>query len=147
MTGGAGMSPARAALVLGVFGLGPFIGFAAAAWFAPGIAPPAALQQAEILWGAIILAFMAGARWGFVLVQPEASIGRLMAFGLIPALSLAAPFLPVPLALILLAAGFVGLLAAELLPAARHEGPAWYPPLRVFLTLVALICLIATALA
>ncbi len=139
------MSPSRIALVLGLLGLVPFAGFAIAAWLTPNIGLRYTFLQAEILWAAIILSFMAGARWAFTLTRPSPDPWRVMAFGLVPALSLVASFLPVGWAVLLLASGFIGLLASELMSGARHEAPEWYPPLRIFLTLGALVCLSAVA--
>lgn len=141
------LSAPRAAMILGLLGLVPFAGFVIAAWVTPNIGLRFTFIQAEILWAALILSFMAGARWAFTLTRLTPDLGRLMAFGLIPAVSLAAPFLPAGQSVLLLAAGFTGLLAAELMPGARREAPDWYPPLRVFLTGVVLICLAGAAFA
>lgn len=139
------MSGSRVALALGLLGLIPFAGFAALAWGSADPAVRLAHAQAEVMWGAIILSFMAGARWAFALAGPAATPTRLMAFGLIPALSLLAPWLPTVLGLVLLAAGFVGLLVLELPRVPRQEAPDWYPALRVFLTVVAVACLLSVA--
>ena len=139
------MSPARIALGLGLLGLVPFAGFGIAAWLTPNIGLRFTFLQAEILWAAIILSFMAGARWAFTLTQPTPARSRVMAFGFLPALSLVAPFLPFGWAVLLLASGFIGLLVSELMSDARREAPEWYPPLRIFLTLVALVCLSGAA--
>lgn len=135
------MSAQRTALCLGLLGLVPFVGFVIAAWATPKVGLSFTFLQAEIDWAAIILAFMAGARWAFILTQGTPEVWRMMAFGLFPALSLAAPFLPFRWAVLLLAAGFTALLVSELMPGARREAPEWYPPLRIFLTLVVLACL------
>ena len=139
------MSPSRIALVLGLLGLVPFAGFAIAAGLTPNIGLRYTYLQAEILWAAIILSFMAGARWAFTLTRPSPDPWRVMAFGLVPALSLVAPFLPIGWAVLMLASGFIGLLASELTAGARRDAPEWYPPLRIFLTLGALVCLTAVA--
>jgi hypothetical protein len=140
------VSPARIALALGLLGLVPFAGFGIATWLTPNIGLRFTFLQAEILWAAIILSFMAGARWAFTLARPTPDPWRVMAFGLVPVLSLVAPFLPIGWAVLLLASGLVGLLASELTSGARQEAPEWYAPLRVFLTLVALVCLSGVAL-
>ena len=140
------MSPARVSLALGLLGLVPFAGFGIAAWLTPNIGLRFTFLQAEILWAAIILSFMAGARWAFTLRRLTPAPWRLMAFGFLPALSLVAPFLPIGWAVLLLASGFIGLLVSELMSGARREAPEWYPPLRIVLTLVALVCLSGVAL-
>jgi hypothetical protein len=139
------MNPSRVTLALGLLGLVPFAGLGIAAWLTPNIGLRFTFLQAEILWAAIILSFMAGARWAFILSRPAPDPWRLMAFGFVPALSLVAPFLPFGWAALLLAAGFIGFLVSELMPGARREAPEWYPPLRVFLTFVALVCLSGVA--
>lgn len=76
---------ARAALGLGILGLVPFTGLALAAHLAP--APPlrAAALTALAVWGAVILGFMAGARWAMMLTaRPAPGLARLAAVGILP---------------------------------------------------------------
>ena len=128
------MSAARAATLLGAAGLMPFWGFAIAAHLSPGIGLAHVALQAEIIWGAAILAFMAGARWAMILATGGSAL-RLAGFALMSLPALIAPLLaPLP-ALGILGLAFIGLLAAELAPSARAEAPAWYPKLRIALTL------------
>ncbi len=127
---------ARAALGLGILGLVPFTGLALAAHLAP--APPlrAAALTALAVWGAVILGFMAGARWAMMLTaRPAPGLARLAVVGILPPmLALLAPLLPAAAGLGLLMAGFAGLLAFELTPPSRAEAPGWYPRLRVILS-------------
>lgn len=141
------MTPARLALILGGLGLIPFAAFATGAWMASGIGLRIIFVEAGVLWGAIILSFMAGARWAFMQTGPITSPVRLMTAGLIPAVSLAAPFLDPGRGIALLVAGFIGLLVFELRPRARREAPDWYASLRIGLTSGAVFCLLVTALA
>lgn len=55
--------PTRTAWTLALMGVVPFLGLGAAAKVGTGIAPEAA-REALSLYGAVIVAFMAGARWG-----------------------------------------------------------------------------------
>lgn len=55
--------PTRTAWTLALMGVIPFLGLGAAATVGTGIAPEAA-REALSLYGAVIVAFMAGARWG-----------------------------------------------------------------------------------
>lgn len=132
------MSPAqhtaRAAAILGAAGLVPFWGFAVSAHIAPGVGLAYAVLEAEVIWGAVILSFMAGARWAMIMMAGGSTL-RLAGFAFVSLAALAAPFLaPLP-ALGLLALAFLGLLAAELAVAAQAEAPGWYPRLRIALTL------------
>lgn len=123
---------ARAALGLEILGLVPFTGLALAAHLAP--APPlrAAALTALAVWGAVILGFMAGARWAMMLTaRPAPGLARLAAVGILPPML---ALLPAAAGLGLLMAGFAGLLAFELTPPSRAEAPGWYPRLRVILS-------------
>ena len=124
------MSPARIALALGLLGLVPFAGFGIAAWLTPNIGLRFTFLRQDTV-GGDHLVLHGGCPLGFTLTQPSPDPWRVMAFGLVPALALAAPFLPIGWAALLLASGFIGLLASELTPSARHKAPEWYPPLRI----------------
>lgn len=140
------MSTARAAALLGAAGLVPFWGFALAAHLAPGIGIAFTALEAEVIWGAVILSFMAGARWAMILLAGGSAL-RLAGFALVSLPALAAPFLASLPALGLFALAFLALLAAELAPGARAEAPAWYSRLRIALTLGVLAALALAALA
>ncbi|PRX35062.1 Protein of unknown function [Meinhardsimonia xiamenensis] len=140
------MSSARAATLLGAAGLIPFWGLALAAHFAPSIGLAMTALQAEAIWGAVILSFMAGSRWAMILMAGGNPL-RLAGFALVSLPALAAPFLtPLP-ALGVLALAFLALLVAELGPRARAEAPVWYPRLRIALTVGVLGAMALAALA
>lgn len=145
------MSPVpRTATVLGAAGLLPFLlGLLAALVPDPGALPlmadlPVALRSDALLvsWGQIILAFMAGALWGFA----ARATGRRAALGLTASVM---PALWVFFAtgrgneadLAVLALGFAALLPLDW--AFRRAGlaPAWWLRLRLPLTAVVLACL------
>jgi hypothetical protein len=140
------MSTARAVALLGAAGLIPFWGFALAAHLAPSIGLAYAALEAEAIWGAVILSFMAGARWAMVVAAAGGTL-RLAIFALMSLPALVAPFLSAITGLALLAASFLGLLVAELTATSRAEAPAWYSRLRIHLTGGVLAALAVAALA
>lgn len=138
-----------AARLLGFAGLIPFVGLAAVALVGPE-AWRAVAQAALAQYGAIILSFMGGCRWGFA----AAGMGRGPAFDLL-AISVAPALYawgvlvaaPAPLDLAMLAAGLAALLAADLALARQGGAPRWWPALRWPLTLVAGLSLLAGSFA
>ncbi|MGM0586546.1 MAG: DUF3429 domain-containing protein [Pseudomonadota bacterium] len=137
-----------AARALGLAGLIPFLALAAAALFGPAeaVAPARALLAA---YGAVILSFMGGCRWGFA----SAGLGEgprwwPLGVSVIPAL-LAFAALAVdgargaPGALVVLALGLIALFGADVSLTRAAGAPAWWPGLRLPLTLGAALCLLA----
>ncbi len=144
-----------AALLLGLAGLIPFIGCGLAA-VSPGSPEQAARAMlALIAYGAVILAFLGGVHWGFVLEHPTDGAAdpnnrrenaRLI-LGVVPSLigwvALLAPFLGgQEVALAILIAGFVATIATE--SRLRRGGlvPPGYMMLRWALSVVVLLTLI-----
>lgn len=128
----------RPALSLGLAGLIPFVALALAAVIAPegwaGVA-----RDLLVGYGATILAFMGGCRWGFA----AAGLGSgptfwPLALSVVPSLwawgALAAPH---PFDLALLTLGLAFLYVADVVLAMRGGAPAWWPALRRPLTWVA----------
>lgn len=131
---------------LGGAGLIPFAGLAIGAWTAPGAWQPLALQ-ALAGYGAIILSFMGGCRWGFA----AAGLGRgatwqALAVSVLPALY-AWPLLLLASAWagLLLAPGFAALYLADRVATQSGDAPPWWPRLRLPLTLGAVLSLVAGA--
>lgn len=137
----------RAAAWLGGLGLVPFAGFALFAWWSGPSAERLVALQALTTWGAVILGFMAGARWAMILqARAGAPLLRLAAVGMAPPiLALIAPVVSPRAGLAMLTLGFVGLLIFELSDASRAEAPAWYPRLRIPLSCGAICCLVLGA--
>ncbi len=138
----------RAALWLGPLGLIPFVAGALAPWLLPLAWEPEA-SLALIGYGAVILSFLGGVHWGLA-----APAGRPLQIGLsvVPSLVgwlalLVANLHATGPALWLLAAAFAILLAGDLVAAGRSLTPAWYPRLRLPLTLIVVACLIVGALS
>jgi len=129
----------RSALLLGFAGLIPFFGTAAVS-----IVPDMPLQhfslRALLAYGAVILTFLGGIRWGLAMVSsgPANLFGPLFV-SVVPALlAWFALLLPSSLGLILLALGFAGVLVADL---RLSTAPTWYPILRLPLSAGAIIAL------
>jgi uncharacterized membrane protein len=120
-----------------IFGYGPMLPLAAAAFGAWLLPPPwpAIATDLAILWGALILAFVAGVRRGFGFgverVALSTAIGAMLAY-FVPAgvaLMLFWAKLPV-LALALLAMGYALVAALDRHAARRGDAPAHFARLR-----------------
>lgn len=145
----------RPAAWLGVAGLLPFAALALAAVILGGAVGDLA-AAALAGYGAAILSFMGGCRWGFVAagIGAEESGGSEspMAWwrygvSVVPALYATAVLLiPDPWRPALLAGGFIGLLVADLGLAVQKGAPDWWPALRWPLSLGAAGCLAIAAL-
>ena len=138
----------KTALWLGPLGLLPFLAGAVAAWWLPVERLPGT-AFAVAAYGAVILSFLGGVHWGLA-----APAGRplQLGFSVLPPLvawvALLAANLPaVDVALWSLAAAFAIMLFCDLLAAGRNLTPDWYPRLRLPLSLGAVVCLAAAALA
>lgn len=145
----------KPALVLGLGGLIPFVGAAILVWWSLPVGQwlPEWLvrernssQLATLAlggYGAVILSFLGGVRWGNVLFD-HASLRQWMPLilSVVPSL-IAWPALlltPVPM-LAVLAAGFTLQYALDVAGGKRGELPAWFVRLRLMLTSGAIISL------
>ena len=137
----------RTANRLGYAGLIPFV-----------VLAPASLLDAHhgITWsdalfayGAVILSFVCALHWGFAMALPgldDARRRRTMLWSVVPSLIAWPALLLVPMeAAALLVTGFVLHYLQDRRLARHAELPAWYLPLRLRLTAVACISLIAGA--
>ena len=132
----------RLVLMLGYAGLIPFLAGPAWLTFSPQTAP-LALDQAWLLYGAMIASFMAGTFWGLALVvieNPAGMLGIIMS-GLLMLLAWASAMLPFSLALWALAGVFVLLGFAELWRERMLDPMSSYLKLRLVLTTGVLIAL------
>jgi len=136
------------ALVLGVAGLIPFVALPLGAWLRV-VAPAADHVTALIAYAAVILSFMGGVQWGLAMRAAPSVPGPAAlhyAISVLPALLAWSAFSLDPrTGLVLLATGFVALLAYDLWTIRRGLGPAWYAPLRLGLTAVVVLSLCVTA--
>jgi len=142
------------AMALAVAGLLPFLGLTALS--AAGLAAPQAAGQllagAEIGYGAVILSFLGGIRWGAALSEPNKTAQAFgLAMSVIPSLIgwaalvydayRAQPMAP----LALLVAGFITQGLWDLVGARRGLLPRWFARLRLPLTFIVVVCLAITA--
>ena len=123
------------ARVLGFAGLLPFAATAMAGFFP---AWPAPATPALIGYGAVILSFLGGIRWGMAMGAPD--MGARLVVSVMPSLvGWLALLVPPAAGLILLATGFAAMLVVDL---AVREAPSWYPRLRLPLSVGAIACLL-----
>lgn len=151
MTPFANVQAPRAALWLGWAGVVPFV-LLAAVVFVRMEEPYAAALRA---YGLAILAFMGGVHWGIAMTTapgptaPRPAARRREGFlvSVVPALvgwfSLA---LPLGIGLVALAIAFAGLAVYDVAAARRGITPLWYGPLRVQLSMVVILALMAPGL-
>jgi hypothetical protein len=133
-----------AALGLGVAGLVPFLAGAVSSWF--GL--PFAVQTGwmiGIYYGAVILSFLGGVRWGLAIgpYQARRQDGEFV-LGVGGSLAgFAAVFLQPIAALTLLLAGFLMQALWDVTSVESGRLPSWYGKLRMMLTAGAVVCLVA----
>ncbi len=145
----------RAALILGLAGLLPFLWGAAtqispqlAAWGGQWVGPLFIGTYVSLTYGTVILSFMSGVLWGFATKASgeEAAIG----YGLSVIPALWAFFMvngdPADAA-VNLAAGFVGLLLLDWHFWRMGTAPDWWLHLRGLLTVIVLACLAVAIIA
>ena len=133
---------------LGYGGLLPFIALAALVWLLPDQAP--ALLSALQAYGAVILSFVGALHWGFAVALPALDADSRNAsyvWSVIPALlAWVALIAPQSIAMVLLVSGFLLQYGRDRALAQRSSLPGWYLGLRLQLTSVASLCLIAAGL-
>lgn len=135
-----------AARWLGFAGLIPFVAGALATLPVSGALRPYGLPLL-LDYGAIILSFMGGVHWGAAMMRDDAETGPL-------ARSVASALIGLPAALVggaagllLLAAGFLGLLIYDEQETRVGRLPGWYPHLRRPLTAIVTVSLLVGAAA
>lgn len=138
-----------AALALGLLGLIPFAAGALSLWVAlPWLDPQAGLRL-TVIYGALILSFLGGIRWGTAIGPYDTGRQSLeFSASVLGSLAgLAAAFLPAIPGLALLVVGFLmqGLWDVTSVDAGRL--PAWFGRLRMLLTTGAVIALVAALVA
>ena len=117
----------------------------------PSIARPAIFALAA--YGAVILSFLGGIRWGLALLSGEAVPTERQLFvrlllSVLPSLLGWMALLVSPItSLLVLAAGFGAVLALDIQAARSGDAPHWYPRLRVPLSLMVIGSLLTGALA
>ncbi|MCI3134312.1 DUF3429 domain-containing protein [Phenylobacterium aquaticum] len=134
-------SPApRIAWIYGLAGLIPFAAAAGVAALSRGMMADYALMTL-LVYGALILSFLGGARWGMEVVRPQVRIA-VISLSMAPTLAgfalLIAPHADRGVQCALMAAAFV---AQWVWDTRGFVHPAWYPRLRTVLTLGAVAAL------
>ncbi len=135
------------ALWLGLAGLLPFIGTAIALWFGSADSQ-AAMVFALLTYGAVILSFLGGVRWG-ALLQDRVALERTtpLAASVTPSLlGWAALLLPPVYGLITLIAGLAAQFLSDWKASQVAALPAWYGRLRVTLTTGAIVSMMIALL-
>ena len=135
----------RSAAWLGFGGLLPFIGLALTAFVDRhhGIV----WADALVAYGAVILSFVGALHWGFAMAMPsmpQALRRNCFVWSVVPALIAwpAVLFSP-PIAAPLLVFGFIAHYIQDRRLARQAVLPGWYLPLRLRLSIVACLCLLA----
>ncbi|MEM9763289.1 MAG: DUF3429 domain-containing protein [Pseudomonadota bacterium] len=135
---------------LGLAGLLPFFACALAVAMLSE-APQSVATQLLAAYGAVILSFMGGCRWGLAAagLGPDGGLSPWFAYtaSVVPSLyAWVVLVLPDPWRMALLALGFLGLLGADYALTARGGAPTWWPALRLPLSLGASASLLLAAL-
>jgi hypothetical protein len=133
-----------AALALGLVGAVPFW-FAAVCFLAGGPLSPVQALSMAIAYGAVILSFLGGIRWGVALGPiDETRRKRDLALSVLPSLAgFAAFFTPPHLGLSLLVSGLLLQALWDVTSADQGLLPRWFGRLRIILTLAAATPLVA----
>jgi len=99
--------------------------------------------DAFLSYGAVILSFMGGVRWGAAMGSADAGAARVMMVSVVPALLgwLALLLAPVP-AMFLLAAGFVLQGVWDVRSAAAGDLPLWFGRLRTAISAVVVVSIL-----
>lgn len=133
------------ALLLGLAGLIPFIAGAAAQWQAIPLLGAETGLRLVVIYGAIILSFLGGIRWGTAIGPYDSGRqGLEFSASVLGSLAgLAAAFLPAIPGLALLIAGFLMQGLWDVMSVDAGRLPAWFGRLRMILTAGAVISLVA----
>jgi hypothetical protein len=135
-----GLSVPRVVLTYGLLGLIPFLVPPLAGLFWPGYRAWAASLLA--LYGALILSFLGGARWGMAVGEPHPD-AKIVSLSMLPTVAGFALLVTPDLVRL---PGLAAALALHWLWDIRSSGlPVWYPTLRSLLTAGAVLGLVAGA--
>lgn len=140
----------KAALLLGLAGVLPFIVFGLLAiTLGGGIVTPKLADTLLIGYGAIILSFMAGVRWGLALTAHREDDQALqLTVSVVPSLiAWAACFMPFAYGLPLLTFTHAALAVWDIRGMHNGRGPVWYAKLRMILASLAVGILVLVGLA
>jgi len=141
-------TPAIAAW-LGGLGLIPFVSMTLF-WIMDGPYLPFDPGLALLVYGAIILSFLGGIHWGIAL-KPGPSVhddhavfSRSLVIGVVPSIvGWVALSCPMRIAIALLCVGFLAQLWVDLRTVSSGRLPEWFARLRIALTTIVVLCLLA----
>ncbi len=140
-------TPPRHVAWLGYGGLVPFVGLAAASLL--GV-QPRATSLALLAYGAVILSFVGALHWAFAMLLPQLAVMRrtwMYAWSTVPALMAWCALLLEPrVGSVMLVVAFALHYVQDRRLSAQGLLPAWYLPLRLRLSMVASVCLLAPGL-
>ena len=140
-------TPPRHVAWLGYGGLVPFVGLAAAHLL--GV-QPRATSLALLAYGAVILSFVGALHWAFAMLLPQLAPARsawMFAWSTVPALMAWCALLLEPrVGSVILVVAFALHYLQDRRLSAQAVLPAWYLPLRLRLSTVAIVCLLAPGL-
>lgn len=128
---------------LGYAGLVPFVAGALELWLLPDILVEF-IEQALLAYAAVTLSFMGAVHWGLAMRSHRDVINLQLGLSVIPALlGWVALMLPPAVAYPVFMLSFVMLYVFDLQAVKAHMAPAWYPTLRLPLTVGAVLSLAA----
>lgn len=137
------------ALALGLAGVIPFAACAGALWLLDDRALQIDAARALAAYGAVILSFIGGVRWGAALRLPPEQVNAELVLAVIPSLlgwcALLLPGPTQPLLALWLGIAVFGIM--DVREGARGTWPRWYSRQRLILTVLVLLCLTAGVLA
>ena len=141
------VTPPRHVAWLGYGGLVPFVGLAAASLL--GV-QPRATSLALWAYGAVILSFVGALHWAFAMLLPQLAPPRrawMYVWSTVPALMAWCALLMEPrVGSVILVVAFASHYLQDRRRAAQGLLPGWYLPLRLRLSTVAIVCLLAPGL-
>ncbi len=139
----------RTALLLGLGGLLPFVGLAVAMIAAPDLpgVGPRTLHMALVTYSALIASFLGGVRWGNALCVPEQQTREFIIAVLPSLVAWLALATPRPYDLMMLIGIFLALGVSDVGLVLSGGAPRWYGKLRVVLTAIVTLSLLAALLA
>jgi Protein of unknown function (DUF3429) len=131
------------ARVLGLAGLVPFFVSAASQWFAMPCITPAFGLEAGMFYGAVILSFLGGIRWGTTMISPTVELESKQLAGSVvaPLAGWVSLLLSPVIGLCLLIAGFLVQAFWDILSVEKSQLPHWFGKLRMILTAGAVLAL------
>jgi hypothetical protein len=135
----------RPALWLGLLGGLPFLAGAIGQWFAAPRLGPVPILAASLLYGAVVLSFLGGIRWGTA-IGPYSAARQAWEFtGSVSPVILGwiALLLPPAAGVSLLIIGFLAQALWDVIAVEDGRLPAWFGQLRMILTSIAVISLLA----